>query len=125
MTNPPYSVSTHGAIVKACLTLLHEGEIELLALMHLANHLTTLGGHATTTLGAAVRAAGQLLLADNLFDGPATGKQSHAWRVWTREPHRKAFSPYPTIEITLSEAAAKISETQTAAAVEREEERAP
>jgi hypothetical protein len=44
LTNPPYSVSTDGAIVKACLTLLQEGEIEPLALMHLTNHLTQSAG---------------------------------------------------------------------------------
>ena len=53
--------------------------------------------------------------------GATTGKLTHTWRVLTREPHRKAFSPYPTIGITLVEAKAKIAETQTAAAVEREE----
>jgi hypothetical protein len=127
VTNPPYSVSTHRAIVKACLTLLQEGEIELLALMHLSNHLTTIGGHATTTLEPRFTLQVNCCWRTILFDGPGatTGRLTHAWRVWSREPHRKAFSPYPTIGITLGEAEAKISETQTAAAVEREEERAP
>jgi hypothetical protein len=111
LTNPPYSISTHGAIVKACLTLLQESEIELLALMHLTNHLTTIGGHATTTLEPRFTLQVNCCWRTILFDGPGatTGKQTHAWRVWTRETRRKALSPHPCIGVTLAEARAEIA----------------
>jgi hypothetical protein len=111
VTNPPYSVSPHGAIVKACLSALREGEIELLALMHLSNHLTTGGGHASTTLEPRFTIRIDCCWRTVLFDGPGatTGKQTHSWRVWTREPRRRAFSPYPTIGVTLAEAKAEIT----------------
>jgi hypothetical protein len=115
LTNPPYSVSTHRAIVKGCLTLLQEGEIELLALMHLSNHLTTVGGHATTTLEPRFTLQVNCCWRTILFDGPSTGKQTHAWRVWTRDTRRKALSPHPCIGVTLSEARAEIKAADVAA----------
>jgi hypothetical protein len=120
VTNPPYRVSAHGAIVKACLELLQESEIELLALLHLSNHLTTAGGHSTTTLEPRFTIRIDCCWRTVLFGGPGatTGKQTHSWRVWTSEQRRKAFSPYPCIGVTLVE-------TRTFTAMRREKERAP
>jgi hypothetical protein len=117
VTNPPYRVSTHGAIVKACLELLQESKIELLALLHLSNHLTTAGGHSTTTLEPRFTIRIDCCWRTVLFDGPgaATGKQTHSWRVWTREPRRKASSPYPCIGVSLAEARAEIIAVNVAA----------
>jgi hypothetical protein len=116
VTNPPYSVSTHAAIVSACLALLQEGEIELLALLHLSNHLTTGGGPMSTMLEPRFTIRIDCCWRTILFGGPGatTGKLTHSWRVWTREPRRKAFSPYPCIGITLAEAKAKITRTNGA-----------
>lgn len=115
LTNPPYSVSAHGAIIKACLALLQEGEIELLALMHMSNHLTTIGGHATTTLEPRFTLQVNCCWRTILFDGPSTGKQSHAWRVWTYDTRRKTLSPHPCIGVTLGEARAAIVAADVAA----------
>ena len=94
LTNPPYRVSTHGAIVKACLTLLQEGEIELLALMHLSNHLTTIGGHATTTLEPRFTLQVNCCWRTILFDGPGANGQAKP-RVARLDPRDAPQSAQP------------------------------
>ena len=85
--------------------------------MHLSNHLTTIGGHATTTLEPRFTLQVNCCWRTILFDGPGatTGKQTHAWRVWTRETRRKALSPHPCIGVTLAEARAENTTADVAA----------
>jgi hypothetical protein len=109
--NPPYERWTQARIVAAALGLVREGLVDLVASLHLSNHLTTNGGHATTTMEQFFRVRIDCAWRTRLFDtGDGTGgKQSHSWRVWTGETGRMPGDPFPTISVSLAEASALLS----------------
>jgi hypothetical protein len=104
LTNPPCGRAVHSRIVNSCLSLLKAGAIDVLALMHMSAHVSTDGAHATMTKESTFALRVDCVWRTVLFAGGSTGKQSHSWRIWVREPRRKTGDSFPTISVSYAEA---------------------